>query len=418
MLWVMLVAEPDRAASAIGAARLGFDAVSARATPRYTDAMAEDEDGPRRRLPAPVDSRDAAPLLLSRGRVRSTDLAAEPLSSLLARTGTIALISGDQAGQQALPVQPGSRWDSDREALLCAWSGRQLTFEIPSELPKTIPRPVISIVDMVAPDRFPTVIADDQQSGTISRFLLVMDDASSVAPTGSGPSVDDETVAALIRVLERIDDPSPTRSRRTGNPPVGPVIAATTPKVILPGAAAASVWTGWLADNAGWRRRATGLEQEIALHWPVQAGRLALILHILWSAERDGAVYDVLPLARLRDALVLSDWLRDHALQIHATLVRSSHHTPFDDATSSDTVELTSLGELITRLARVLRDSPDTWMTRTDLARRVGSPRFAEVRSALEQMEADGIVQRHDFPTRTRISERWQLATAEPPTPT
>ena len=392
----VLVSEPEMAAAALHALGAGLHAAPAGSSAHSAGAARQYEDSARLSYPEADDGRDAeSPTPIRPRNVVGTVAADErPLPPVdhrsfgaIAEDPAIRVPDIDQersAGREGLHVL----WEDD------ATAGR---------------------ISTIPPARISLLTGDGRRDNSTARLLFVVSEATGVVQADGRASV--ETITAITRIFNQINEPPTARPRRNQYSDFRLGTTVIGPKVVLLGAAAASAWTEWLDETARWKRRSIGLEREIATGWPAQTGRLALILHILWSAEREIPVHDVLPLARLRGAVNLADWYREHLWRIQPALAPADPWLRSGPgiAASSDTIEFTRMGELVARLVNVLRNSPDTWMTRTDLARRLGSPPFASVRAALERMEADGIVHHHRFETRTRISERWQLTMVAPP---
>jgi len=133
---------------------------------------------------------------------------------------------------------------------------------------------------------------------------------------------------------------------------------------------------------------------------PVQAARLALVLHCLWHAD-DPRV--MVSRERVEDGIDLAECFRAHALRVLCHFGVSA---------------VPAFAGLPARVLRALERagddpaSPERWVSRTRLHRGLGNAvKAPELDAALAALTAAGRVERGELPTATKAAEAWRVLT-------
>jgi hypothetical protein len=268
------------------------------------------------------------------------------------------------------------RQAGDRQARLATWSNAPVKRVRATSAPIYIPFPVAPLLGGIQPGVLRHLRGEgadaESDDGWVPRFMLSWPDAEPLAL--SDLAFDAETVPPVVEVFKSLR------------------LVRSDPHDTLLSPAAYSKFKTWHGDNRHVQMASRGLERQWAAKAPVHLARLALVLHLFAHPE---AQTRPLSAKTMEAAIELLEYFRAH----------------LDRVLPAFGVSVTA--GIKTRITRILRTSPqrdaEEWVTRTDISAGLRNVSPEEVTKALEEMLADGIVERKSRPTRTKPVELWRL---------
>ena len=361
------------------------------------------QDAAWRRYELALGAWEAAQLEAKAGRLLHVDTPAarpEPESFFTtdATVEALARLSGQAAGLVVLRDEligwvkshDAYRAGGDRQTHLSLWAGAALKVDRKTSAPLYVPRPCVSVVGGIQPDRLGELRAEaGQDDGFVDRVLASWPDAAPAKWTDA--SVLPETVAAAEGLFARLRHVRTDGVSATSRPTA---VAALNPEAL-------HAFVCWHDDNAESVAAAQGLAAGCAAKYPRQVARIAAVLHAL--ANPDNQQQDV-SAETITGAIEVIEYFRAHARQVLPAL---------------GAPEPSRAAAVMLRVERALGRAGGGWVARTELYRRLGNGVLAEdLDTTLAALAARGTVTTRSVPaTGGRDREEWRLVLsgASPP---
>lgn len=306
----------------------------------------------------------------------TTDATIEAIAALADAAPGVCMIRDELVGW--VKAHDAYRQAGDRQTWLSLWAGSSLKIDRKTAAPLFIPSPTVSVAGGLQPERLPDLRdAASRDDGFVDRLLLGWPEAPATMWTDAvvehGVVRDAERIFTLLRhrtdgarrhvSLTRFDDRA--RSR----------------------------FIAWHDDNAGIVSQGHGLTSGWAAKYPRQVARVALVLHALHYPD---APLHPVTVEIVDGAIAVIEYFRGHLPPILARL-----GPPGSVAGSAG---------LVSRVAALLREVGDGWVSRTDLHAGLGRNVSAiDLSQALNQLEAEGMAKQRAVPTEGRTREEWRL---------
>lgn len=380
ILWVGIVGRPGSGKSpGMDYAQQVINALQQRAWSTYQTEM---ETWKTRQQEGTVGKRSA--------RVRSepptlesfytTDATIEAIAALADASPGVCMIRDELVGW--VKAHDAYRQAGDRQTWLSLWAGSSLKIDRKTAAPLFIPSPSVSVAGGLQPDRLPDLRdAATRDDGFVDRLLLGWPEAPATLWTDAvvehGVIRDAERIFALLRhradgarrhgSLTRFDDCAQTR------------------------------FIAWHDDNARIVSQGHGLAAGWAAKYPRQVARVALVLHALHHPD---APLHPVTIEIVDGAIAVIEYFRDHLPPILARLGQAG--------------SVAGSAGLLSRVAALLREAGDGWISRTDLHAGLGrNVSASDLSQALTQLAAEGLAEQRVVPTEGRTREEWRRRTNE-----
>jgi hypothetical protein len=330
------------------------------------------KDGKRRgpRLETPV-----------RERLTTTDTTMEALAHALTRSAGVLNTRDELSG--FMESMDAYRKGGDRDSWLQIWSGKSLDINRKTTDAPYIPKPAVSIVGGIQPDRV-GALADPEgrQDGFIARWLLTYPDVG--IRRWNDNETDPDRLVRMINVFRRLRYP-----KGYANPVALPLSTE-----------ARALFAEWHDENADVMETAQPLAVTFYAKYPAYVARFALILHVL--ANPDDLVGPI-EAPTVGDAIALMEYFRASLIRIlplfHAKAV-------------AETVGV------LPRVRRLLDRAAGAWVDRTAINQGLGGyVKSDAIAAALESLRGDGLAEMRTLPAGPaggRPKELWRSVTISP----
>jgi len=313
----------------------------------------------------------------------TTDATVEALARLSGQAAGLVVLRDELIGW--VKSHDAYRAGGDRQTHLSLWAGAALKVDRKTSAPLYVPRPCVSVVGGIQPDRLGELRAEaGQDDGFVDRVLASWPDAAPAKWTDA--SVLPETVAAAEGLFARLRH---VRADGVSATPRPAAVAALS-------AGARQAFVAWHDDNAEGVAAAQGLAAGCAAKYPRQVARIAAVLHAL--ADPDNQQQDV-SAETITGAIEVIEYFRAHGRRVLPAL---------------GTPEPSRAAAVEVRVERALGRSGGGWVARTELYRRLGNGVLAEeLEATLAALDAGGrVTKRSVRATGGRDREEWRLAPA------
>lgn len=269
----------------------------------------------------------------------------------------------------------------DRQDWFSVLAGSGLKVDRKAAEPMYVAEPTISVVGGIQPDMLAELAHEAGHDGFIDRFIWGYPEAPPAE--WADEELSEEAEAAAADLFRRL------RLPETSTIPLTPE--------------ARTVWVEWFNENHGLTATAAPAVAGVYSKLPVQAARLALVLHALWHP---GDTTAPVGRERMEDAITLAEYFRAHA---HRVL-------PHFGASPEP-----RFAGLPARVLGALRREGERqaeyggWVNRTGLHRALGNAvKAAELDVALDALLAAGRVERRTAPSATKAAEEWRVVESTP----
>ena len=318
----------------------------------------------------------------------TTDATVEALARLSGQAAGLVVLRDELIGW--VKSHDAYRAGGDRQTHLSLWAGAALKVDRKTSAPLYVPRPCVSVVGGIQPDRLGELRAEaGQDDGFVDRVLASWPDAAPAKWTDA--SVLPETVAAAERLFARLRH---VRTDGISATPRPTAVAALNPEAL-------HAFVCWHDDNAESVAAAQGLAAGCAAKYPRQAARIVAVLHAL--ADPDD-LHRPVTAETMTGAIEVIEYFRAHARRVLPAL---------------GTAEPSRAAAVEVRVERALGRSGGGWVARTELYRRLGNGVLAEeLDTTLAALDAGGRASKRSVPaTGGRDREEWRLVPsgASPP---
>lgn len=310
----------------------------------------------------------------------TTDATIEAIAALADASPGVCMIRDELVGW--VKAHDAYRQAGDRQTWLSLWAGSSLKIDRKTAAPLFIPSPSVSVAGGLQPDRLPDLRdAASRDDGFVDRLLLGWPEAPATLWTDAvvehGVVRDAERIFALLRhradgarrhgSLTRFDDCAQTR------------------------------FIAWHDDNARIVSQGHGLAAGWAAKYPRQVARVALVLHALHHPD---APLRPVTVEIVDGAIAVIEYFRSHLPRILARLGQPG--------------AVAGSAGLLSRVAALLREAGNGWVSRTDLHAGLGrNVSASDLSQALNQLEAEGMAKQRAVPTEGRTREEWRRRTNE-----
>ena len=308
----------------------------------------------------------------------TTDATIEALARMASHGAGLAVIRDELIGW--VKSHDAYKAGGDRQTHLSLWAGSRLKVDRKTAAPLYVPRPCVSVVGGIQPDRLADLRAEaGQDDGFVDRFLACWPDAA--PQRWSDDAVSDVTVEAAVALFGRL-----RHIRADG---ISAVTRPETVATLTP--AALRAFIAWHDDNADSIATAHGLAAGCAAKYPRQIARVAAVLHALHDPDDPGRAVTA---DTIEGAVEVIEYFRAHSARMLAALGSPG---------GSRAVAVPD------RVVRALDRDGGGWVARTTLHRRLGnSVAAATLGTALAQLTAAGRVESRIVPTDGHPREEWR----------
>jgi len=258
----------------------------------------------------PKGERGEKPVRPQERSYTTSDATLEALTGLLSVNSGVAVVADELAGWIASHDQYRGGKGADREHFTSIWSNETVQVHRLGRDTVFVPDPVVSVIGGIQPDRLRELRNRSGASdGFVDRFILIRHDLRPSRWRDEGLS--NKTLAPLVELVRKLDAlPAIARPAMEADRAAVHLTPDADPK-----------WGEWFDRNAEIIEHTDGLLRGSYLKLPMQLGRIALVLHLLWNPDD--------PLRMLsRDELLLAievvEFVRIH-LQRSLGLVTGSH---------------------------------------------------------------------------------------------
>ncbi|MBI4498112.1 MAG: DUF3987 domain-containing protein [Chloroflexi bacterium] len=307
------------------------------------------------------------------GHYFSTDSTTEASAQMLEQSPGFALVRDELVSWVKSFDAYRSGRGGDRQNWLSLWAGAPLKVDRKSADPIYVPNPVIGVAGGIQPDLLRDLTDEaGRRDGFIERILWAYPDVASEHWTDD--SVDPTVKEAVVALFRRL------RLWQGGA------------QTVHLDAQARDLWRDWYNENARLTAAAAGLVQGVYAKVPLQAARLALILHCLTHPDRSRD----LDAETMAGALELTEYFRAHA---HRVLMHFG------------VAAVVPSGGLAVRVLRVLEAANGEWVARDAILSKVSRNTPAnEYDAALGDLEQQGLVEQRKVKPDGggRPSEQWR----------
>ena len=270
----------------------------------------------------------------------------------------------------------------DRQDMLSMWSGTPLKVDRKGKPSIVAPRPTVSIVGGVQPDRLHAVSAEAGQDGFLDRFLWAYPEVGVMR--FSDDEVSEAAVEAINALFARLRA-APDDAHPDGYP------------VRLDDDALAA-FRSWHDENADLQEDAPPLLRGVFAKLPAQLLRLALVLHCL---EHPDPGAEALVAETMAGAIALVEFHRAHAAKVMRR---------FRDV---GTVPIAGLHGRIIRIIRIIQSTrSEEWASRSDISKGLGNVPPDRLTAALDELVAKKVLETRTSKTATKPKAEYRLAQA------
>jgi len=306
----------------------------------------------------------------------TTDATIEAIAALADASPGFCMIRDEIVGW--VKAHDAYRQAGDRQTWLSLWSGAPLKIDRKSTATVFIPTPSVSVAGGLQPDRLADLRdAASTDDGFVDRLLLGWPDAPALLWTDA--VVPQEVVRDAQRVINLLRHRADGQRRH---------VALTR----LDDAAMTRFKT-WHDANARIVMGTRGLAAGWAAKYPRQVLRVALVLQALHHP--DDPLHPV-TVELIDGAIAVVEYFRSHVPRIVATFGQVG--------------VVPGTAGLVSRVASILRDASDRWVSRTDLHGGLGrNVPASEVSAALHHLAAEDAAEQRLVPTEGRAREEWRL---------
>jgi len=306
----------------------------------------------------------------------TTDATIEAIATLADASPGFCMIRDELVGW--VKAHDAYRQAGDRQTWLSLWSGAPLKIDRKSTATVFIPTPSVSVAGGLQPDRLADLRdAASKDDGFVDRLLLGWPDAPALLWTDA--VVERDVIRDAQRVINLLRHRSDGQRRH---------VALTRLDD-----AAMSRFKAWHDENARIVMGTRGLAAGWAAKYPRQVLRVALVLQALHYP--DEPLHPV-TVELIDGAIAIVEYFRSHVPRILAMFGQGSPGA--------------GGAGLVSRVANILRDAGDRWVSRTDLHAGLGrNVPAGEVSAALQQLHAEGSAEHRLVPTEGRAREEWRL---------
>lgn len=312
----------------------------------------------------------------------TTDATLEALAAMLDGSPGVAVVRDELVGW--VRSHDAYRKGGDRQSFLSLWAGAALKVDRKTSGTVYVEHPCVPVVGGIQPDLLSELAEEaNRRDGFVDRVDMVWPVA--LPQRWTEDTVDEARVKAVADLFAKLRVVPPGEGEE-------PNVAAFDDE-------ARAVFARWYDENADVVRAATGLAAGYAAKYPGKLARVALVLAALHHPDEPRRSVDA---GTVRDAIAVVEYLRGHLPTVLPAFTTTA-------------VTISGAG-LDARVARVLVGAEGAWVARRALHDGLGRNVAAgDLDGALEQLEADGLVERRTVETgaRPREEARWVERTAE-----
>jgi len=274
-MWVGIIAEPGTGKTeAVKAGLKPIRMLQAEAIRAFQVAKLQWEQDLEAWDAKPKGERGEKPVRPQEKSYTTADATLEALVGLLAVNPGVAVVADELAGWIASYDQYRGGKGADREHFTSMWSNETVQVHRLGRDTVFVPDPVVSVIGGIQPDRLSELRHRAGASdGFVDRFILIRHDLRPSRWRDEGIST--ETLAPVVELVRTLD----------ALPAVVRPIDDQERSAVQLAPEARPVWQAWFDRNAALIESTDGQLGGSYRKLPMQLGRIALVLHLLWNPD-------------------------------------------------------------------------------------------------------------------------------------
>lgn len=378
-LWAAVVSPPGTAKTpATLAAQWAINALQKELVEQYKSDNADYEAELERWAEQPKGKRGPKPVKPRLKHIYTSDATIEALVSILSETQGVAFLVDELLSwMMRFDAYRGGK-GGDRQQWLSLWSGSPVKKDRSGADTVYVAHPVASIWGGIQPDMMRKLHdPEGGRDGLVERVLLTYPD---VRPSRwTDDDVDPQLldpVKDVYRRLHNIGSPD----HRFG---------------VNLSREAKAVFTAWYNEVQDQVEATNGLRRGFLSKMPSQVARIALILNTFWNLDDPQKLVSE---RRMLDAIAIGEYFIAQLDRVLPLIGDSSrdHHTGL-------------AGRIMRILKREATEETEGWVRRSVITKRLGNVQADDLTLKLEELEAEGAIERRTIRTSTRPAEEWRI---------